>query len=224
MYMVLVGGGNVGLELAKRLIEADHEVLVLEKDARSAVRLIQLIGEENVLIGDGCEVVVQKSAGLERADVVVAVTGEDEDNLVVCQMAKALWNVDRVLARVNDPDHVEVFKQLGIDDTVSATGIIYSLLEQQISPDVVVPVGALGRGNLEIVEVELSSRSPVVGKKVRDLVLPAQTNIIWIVREDHGLGVTGDTDLLVGDMVVALVNRDHSIEFRAALHPVMAQG
>lgn len=222
MYMVIVGGGNVGRELAKRLIEADHEVLVLEKDGRNHERLSQLLGDENVLLGDGCEVVVQKQAGFERADVVVAVTGEDEDNLVVCQMAKVMWNVERVLARVNDPDHVEVFEQLGIDETVSATGIIYSLLEQQISPDVVLPVGALGRGNLEVVEVELSSRSPVVGKKVRDLQLPPETNIIWILRNDQGLGVTGDTELISGDMVVALVNRDHAGELRDALHPVMA--
>lgn len=224
MYMVLVGGGNVGLELAKRLIEAGHEVLLLEKDGRNASRLMQLLDEENVLIGDGCEVVIQKQAGFERADVVVAVTGEDEDNLVICQMAKVLWNVDRVLARVNDPDHVDVFEQLGIDETVSATGIIYSLLEQQISPDTVLPVGALGRGNLEVVEIELSSRSPVVGKRVRDLSLPPETNIIWILRNNQGLGVIGDTELLVGDMVVALVSRDHAGELRDALHPVMAQG
>ncbi len=222
MYMVVVGGGNVGLELSKRLVEADHEVLILEKDGRNMSRLTQILGEENVLLGDGCEVLVQKQAGFERADVVVAVTGEDEDNLVVCQMAKVLWNVDRVVARVNDPDHVEIFEQLGIGETVSATGIIYSLIEQQISPDVVLPVGALGRGNLEVVEVELSSRSPVVGKKVRDLALPPETNIIWILRNDQGLGVTGDTELLVGDMVVALVNRDHAGELRTALQPVVA--
>lgn len=222
MYMVVVGGGNVGLELAKRLIEAGHEILVLEKDSRNVSRLSDLIGEENVLFGDGCEVVVQKEAGFERADVVVAVTGEDEDNLVVCQMSKVLWNVERVLARVNDPDHVEIFEQLGINETVSATGIIYSLIEQQISPDVVMPVGALGRGNLEVVEVELSSRSPVVGKRVRDLNLPPDTNIIWILRNDQGLAVAGDTELLIGDMVVALVNRDHAGDLRDALHPVMA--
>lgn len=219
MYMILVGGGNVGLHLAKKLLSSGHEVLLLERDSRAAHRLAQHIGEENVMVGDGCEMLTQKDAGFERADVVIAVTGEDEDNLVVCQMAKAVWNVDRVLARVNDPDHEDIFAQIGIDDTVSATGIIFSLIEQQISPDVVVPVGALARGHLEIVELEIGVRSPVVGKRVRDLTLPAQTNLVWILREDSGIAVSGDTELRLGDMLVALVPREHADELRDLLEP-----
>jgi trk system potassium uptake protein TrkA len=219
MYMIIVGGGNVGLHLAKRLIQSEHEVLVLERDARQAVRLAQILGEENVMVGDGCETTTQKDAGFGRADVVVAVTGEDEDNMVTCQMAKTVWNVDRVLARVNDPVHEEVFWKIGIDDTVSATGIIYSLLEQQISPDVLLPVGALGRGNIEVVEVEISARSPVCNMKVRDIILPPGTNIVWILRNDHGLLVTGDTELLPQDFVVALVPRDSAEELREKVEP-----
>lgn len=214
MYMILVGGGNVGLHLARRLLSSEHEVLILERESRQASRLAQLIGEENVMTGDGCEVLTQKDAGFGRADVVVAVTGEDEDNLVVCQMAKTLWNVERVLARVNDPSHEEVFRKIGIDETVSATGIIYSLIEQQISPDVMLPVGALGRGDIEVVEVEISGRSPVAGKRVRDLVLPPQTNIVWILRDDQGILVSGDTSLTPHDFVVALVPRRHAEELR----------
>jgi trk system potassium uptake protein TrkA len=214
MYMILVGGGNVGLNLAKRLLNHGHEVLVLEKDSRNADRIASQLGEENVMVGDGCEMLTQKDAGFGRADVVVAVTGEDEDNMVVCQMAKAVWNVEKVLARVNDPDHEDIFRKIGIDETVSATGIIFALLEQQISPDVVLPIGALARGNLEVVEVELGNRSPVVGHLVRDLQLPPQTNLIWILRGDQGLAVSGDTDLQPGDMVVAVVPRDHADELR----------
>ena len=214
MYMILVGGGNVGLNLAKRLKQQGHEVLVLEKDTRQADRIANLIGEENVMVGDGCEMITQKDAGFGRADVVVAVTGEDEDNLVTCQMAKVVWNVDKVLARVNDPDHEDIFRKIGIDETVSATGIIFALLEQQISPDVVLPIGALARGNLEVVEVELGSRSPVVGQIVRELKLPPQTNLIWVLRGDQGLAVSGDTQLQQGDMVVAVVPRDHADELR----------
>lgn len=220
MYVVLVGGGNVGLQLAKRLLESDHEVLLLEKDGRQGQRLASLLGEENVMIGDGCEMLTQKEAGFGRADVVVAVTGEDEDNLVICQMAKVVWDVDRVLARVNDPDHEEIFRKIGIDETVSATAIIFSLLEQQISPDIVLPVGALGRGNMEVVEVELGSRSPVLGKRIRDLTLPVQTNFVWILRGDDGLGVHGDTLLEQGDMIVAIVPRDHAHDLRELLAPL----
>lgn len=214
MYMVLVGGGNVGLALSKRLIASGNEILLLEKDPRQAQRLAMLIGDENVAIGDGCEMSVQKEVGFGRADVVIAVTGEDEDNLVVCQMAKVVWNVDRVLARVNDPAHEAVFQRVGIDDTVSATGIIYSLLEQQITSDTLLPVGALGRGNIEVVEIRISNRSPVAGKRVRELRLPPQTNIVWVLRGDQGIGVDGDTELLPEDIIVALIPRDRANELK----------
>lgn len=214
MYMIVVGGGNVGLYLGKKLISAGHEVVILERDPRHGQRLASLIGEENVMVGDGCELLTQKDAGFGRADVVVAVTGEDEDNLVVCQMAKTVWNVDRVLARVNDPSHEDIFRQVGIDETVSATSIIYSLIEQQISPDCVLPVGALGRGNIEVVEVEISSRSPLVGLAVRTIPLPPQTNLVWILRDDQGLLVTGDTILQIGDFLVALVPREEAENLR----------
>lgn len=217
MYMILVGGGNVGLHLAKRLIANQHEVLLLERDVRQAQRLANLIGEENIMIGDGCELLTQKDAGFGRADVVVAVTGEDEDNLVVCQMAKVVWHVDRVLARVNDPSHEEIFAQVGIDDTISATGIIHALLEQQISPDVLVPVGALAKGNLEVVEIELSGRSTAIGKRVRELTLPSQTNLVWILRDGHGIAVDGDTILTAGDMLVAVLPREQAPELRTVL-------
>lgn len=217
MYMILVGGGNVGLYLGKRLIANGHEVLILERDPRQASRLASLIGEENVMVGDGCEMLTQRDAGFGRADVVVAVTGEDEDNMVVCQLAKEVWNVDRVVARINDPSHEELFRRIGIDDTVSATGIIHALIEQQISPDVVVPVGALAQGNLEVVEVELGPRSSVLGKKVRELSLPPQTNIVWVLRAGQGIAVDGDTTLTQGDMLVAVLPRDYAPDLRNVL-------
>ncbi len=215
--MILVGGGNVGLALGKRLIANGEEILLLEKDPVQAQRLASLLGEGNVAVGDGCEMSVQKEIGFGRADVVIAVTGEDEDNLVVCQMAKEVWHVERVLARVNEPDHESIFHRVGVDETVSATGIIYSLLEQQIQTDTMMPVGALGRGNIEVVEVRLGSRSPAVHKRVRDLMLPPQTNIAWALRGDQGLTVDGDTELLPGDVIVALIPRERANELRDLL-------
>jgi trk system potassium uptake protein len=205
MYMVIVGGGNVGLHLSKGLIAREHEVLLLEKDGRQAHRLAAMLGDEYVMHGDGCELHVQKAAGFNRADVVVAVTGEDEDNLVVCQLAKTVWNVDRVLARVNDPSHEEIFREIGIDDTVSATRIIFNLLDQQIESDELVPVGALHRGQVEVVESVLSNRSPWIGVSVRDLQLPPGTFLVFLLRDGVGQAVTGDTTFQAGDMVVGLV-------------------
>ena len=220
MYMIIVGGGNVGYNLGKRLLDSGHEVLLLERDASQVGRLSTLLSESNVMLGDGCEMLTQKDAGFARADVVVAVTGEDEDNLVICQMAKTVWDVNRVLARVNDPSHNDIFQKLGIDDTVSATAIIFALLEQQISPDVMLPIGALARGNIEVIEVELGPRSPVINKRVRDLPLPPQTNFVYIIRDDQGIQVDGDTVLHANDMLVALVSYDHAEDLKQMLSTV----
>jgi trk system potassium uptake protein TrkA len=217
MYHILIGGGNVGIQLAKRLIALGEEVLVIEKDATMAGKLANLLGDQYVMHADGCEVLTQKDAGFNRADVIVAVTGEDEDNFVVCQLAKEVWKTDRIIARVNDPSHEETFREIGIDETVSATGIIYSLIVQQISSDDMVPVAALHRGNLEIVESVLSSRSPLVGKKVGDLKLPAGSFIAYLVREGQGVQVSPTTELKDDDMLVAIVPVSAADQLREAI-------
>ncbi|MFW5697873.1 MAG: potassium channel family protein [Fimbriimonadaceae bacterium] len=217
MYIVIIGGGNVGIQLGKKLVTRGHEVLIIEKDWRTVQRLSNVIGDEHVMHGDACDLALQKSAGFNRADVVIAVTGEDEDNLVACQMAKEMYGVERVIARVNDPLHEEIFKQLGIDDTVSATGTIYNLIEQQISSDEMVPIGALHKGHLEVVENVLSSRSPVVGKRVRELDLPSGTFLVYLQRDGVGNRIDGDTELKSGDVVVALVPFKHADTLRGVL-------
>ncbi len=217
MYIIIVGGGNVGTVLAKRLIARGHEVLLLEKEIRQAQHLTNMLGEEHVMLGDACEVFIQKSAGFNRADVVVAVTGEDEDNLVACQMAKVLWKVDRVVARVNDSSHEDIFKEIGIDDIVSATGLIFNLIDQQISSGELIPVGALRKGQLEIVESVLGPRSPLVGREVRDLELPHGTFIVYLQREGAGMIVDGATVLQAEDTVVAMVPTESAAALKAVL-------
>lgn len=217
MYIVLVGGGNVGIQLAKRLIARGEEILVLEKDSATARKLATLLGEQYVMQGDGCEFHVQRESGFNRADVIVAATGEDEDNFVVCQLAREVWKIKRVIARVNDPSHEETFRQIGIDETVSATSIIYSLIVQQISSDDIVPVGALHRGNVEIVETNVSGRSPVVGKRVDEVKVPAGSLIAYLVRDGQGLQVTHETKIEPGDMLVAIVATKDADALREAI-------
>ncbi|HET6645516.1 MAG TPA: NAD-binding protein [Fimbriimonadales bacterium] len=216
MYVIVVGGGNVGTYLSRRLIDDDHEVLLLEKDPKQTQRLQALFGEASV-IGDGCEAEVQRQTGFERADVVAAVTGEDEDNLIVCQMAAMTWGVERTVARVNDPRHVPLFTELGVSSVVSATNILYNLIEQEISLGTVVPLAALRRGNIEVVEATLTSRSPSAGHKVRDLSLPPKSNIVWVLRGEEGYLADGETVLGPGDLVVALVPTEHASALREIL-------
>ncbi|MCU0315483.1 MAG: TrkA family potassium uptake protein [Fimbriimonadaceae bacterium] len=217
MYLILVGGGNVGIQLAKRLIAKGHEVLLLEKDGRTAGKLANLIGDENVMMGDGCELYTQKHAGFNRADVVVAVTGEDEDNFVTCQLAKEVWNVQRVVARVNDPSHEPTFRAAGIDDTVSSTGIIFSLIDQQISSDEFIPVGHLHKGHVEVVETVISHRSRLAGKVLREIELPNGSFVVYLLRDGVGIPITGETEFQVGDTVVALVPTARADDLRQVM-------
>ncbi|MDI9641436.1 TrkA family potassium uptake protein [Kamptonema cortianum] len=217
LYVIVVGGGNVGFQLGKRLIRRGHEVVVLEKSGDRAGALCNLLGDEYVMVGDGCDLLIQKEAGFNRADVVVAVTGEDEDNLIACQLAKEIWNVGRVIARVNDPSHEEVFREIGIDDTVSATGIIFSLIDQQISSDELLPVGHLQKGQIEVVESLLGEKSPLIGRPLSEITLPIGTSIVYLMREGSGLEVSPETVFEAGDMIVAVVPTARAEELRAIL-------
>jgi trk system potassium uptake protein TrkA len=213
MYVVIVGGGSVGYYLAKTLVRTQHEVLVLEKNRASHKQVAEELGEV-VMQGDGCEVRIMEEAGVGRADAVVAVTGEDEDNLVICQMAKLKFNVPRTIARINDPRNEHLFHALGIDATVNSTKIIYNLIEQEIESGEVIPLAALKRGNIEIVEVEISAKSPVLNKAIQQLQLPDDTLIISIIRNDHGMLPQAETKFEDGDSVIALVRADLEHELR----------
>ncbi len=131
-----------------------------------------------IVHGDGCEIRTMSEIGMGRANVVVAVTGDDEDNLVICQMAKRKFGVPRTIARVNDPKNEELFKELGIDQTVSSTRIIFNLLEQQIETGQVIPLAALKKGEIEVVEANITPGSAVAGLKIGQIDLPLNTLII----------------------------------------------
>src|SRR5579875_1411174 len=135
MYIVVVGGGKVGFYIAKGLIDEGHEVLIIERDQKDPHRsdsIAEELGSEVVLRGDGCEAATQEKAGVARADILIAVTGEDEDNLVACQVAKNRFKVPRAIARINNPKNELIFKLLGIDTTVSATSVILANIEQEL--------------------------------------------------------------------------------------------
>lgn len=214
MYIIIVGGGNIGYYLAKQLCAAKHEVLLLEKERTRYRILAEELGEV-IMQGDGCQADQQLEAGFGRADAVVATTGSDDDNLVVCQMAKMEFNVPRTISRVNDPRNEKLFHQLGIDATVSSTKIIYNLIEQEVGGGEMIPLAALNRGNIEIVEIEIGTKSPVLNRQVKDLNLPPDALIISIIRDEHAVLPSGDTVLQLHDSVIALVNADREPELRS---------
>jgi len=213
MYVILVGGGKIGYYLAKALMAEGHEVLLMEKDRKTADSLAEEFGDV-VLYGDGCEIRTMNEAGMGRANVVVAVTGDDEDNLVICQMAKSKFGVPRTIARVNDPKNEELFRSLGIDQTVSSTRIIFNLLEQQIETGKVILLAALKKGEMEVVEADITSGSPVAGQKVGQLGLPPGSLIISIIRDEHAILPHADTKLRIGDSVIAMIKAERERELR----------
>ncbi len=214
MYIIVAGGGKVGHYLTRALVDASHEVLVVEKDPARAHYLTEDLGEV-VTVGDACEVRTMREIGMERADVVVATTGDDEDNLVICQMAKLKFHVPRTISRVNNPSNEDIFHTLGIDATVSSTEIIFNLIEQQIETDQVIPLAALQRGNIEIVEIDLGKNSPVVGKKITAVQMPQDALVISIVRDGHAILPNIDVDFREGDSVIALVTATKESQLRA---------
>jgi trk system potassium uptake protein TrkA len=219
MYVIVVGAGKVGYYLAKELLEAPeaHEVLVIEQDPAKVDRVTQELGDI-ALRGDGCEASTMEAAGFGRADMVIAVTGDDEDNLVVCQVAKAKFSVPRTIARLNNPKNESIFKRLGIDTTVSATAAILAQIEQELPTHPLIHLLQLKGGGLEIVEIKVPKSAAIVGKRIGDLLLPQQSLITLIVDAEGVPRVPGnDTVIRAEDQIVAVTRRESEDGLRAAL-------
>ena len=216
MYIIVMGGGQVGYHLTRTLMQKEHEVLLVEKDPRRAARITKELGPV-VFEGDGCEFRTLQQVGTNRADVVAAVTGDDEDNLVMCQISKRKFGVPRTIARVNDPRNEEIFRRLGIDETVSSTKVIDDLIEQEMETGDVIPLAALRRGDLEIDEASIRQGSPAANVAIKDLPLPEESLISCIIRDGKAMIPQGDTVLHDDDVVIALVRANQAAALQAAL-------
>lgn len=215
MYFVVAGGGEVGFHLAKALLEAGHEIMLIESDRRRAAYIEEQLGSV-VLNAPADEGRFQKEAGCQRADAVIAVTGEDPVNLVICQLAKWNCNVPRVIARVNDPKNEIVFKALGIDETISSTRVLMSVIEQELPSSGFLPLMPLTGSHLELIEAEIAAGTPSAGKTVDALGLPAGAVIGGVVRKGAVLHADDDTRLEVGDRVIVLApTKDEAIVRKA---------
>jgi trk system potassium uptake protein TrkA len=203
MNIVIVGAGRIGFNLAQKLIQDKHSVTVIEKD-KAQCEGISLSLDAIVINGDGCEPRFLEDAEVGRADVVVAVTADDEDNLVVCQLAKEVFGVRRTVARVNNPKNEHIFTELGVDVPVNATKIIAKIIEEEVSFEDFINLMTFKRGKLALVRVDISSDSPVIDKRVKDLILPGNSVLVTIVRGENIIVPKGDTVLQKGDDVVAL--------------------
>ncbi len=214
MYIVVIGGGNVGYFLTKELLTAGHEVVIIEKNASRARQIADELGSI-VVPNDGCEGRYQEEAGMARADVIAAVTGDDEDNLVACQLAKMYFNVPRAIARVNNPKNERLFQKLAIDDTVSPTRSVLGAIEHDIPIHDLLHLAEVGE--LQVVEAQLEEGSPVIGRELRELALPEGSTIAMLVRGKRAQVAHPETRLQNGDKLLALTLAEREAELRSLL-------
>jgi trk system potassium uptake protein TrkA len=218
MYLLIAGGGKVGANFARALVrDGRHEVTLIEQRRDRYERLEQEL-EHHVLLGDATEIHVLERAGIARPpDVVAALTGDDEDNLVISQLAKEKYGVGKVIARVNDPRNQAHFDLLGISPTISATQTIMALIEHEVPEHELIHLLELRKENLEIVEVQIDKSSPSVGKRISGLKLPSGSQLISVMREGRAEIPDGETELQVGDQVLAILEPGKEDELRRVL-------
>jgi len=217
MYVIVAGGGKVGANVARSLLRLGHEVTLIEQERDRFERLEDEF-EHQVQRGDATELHVLERAGMARPpDIVLALTGDDEDNLVIAQLAREKYGVEQVIARVNDPRNQAHFDLLGISPTVCATSSIMALVEHEVPEHDLIHLLELRRENLEIVEVQIDRDSPSAGKRVEALELPDGARLISVMRSGRAEIAVGATQLEAGDQVLAILEPGKEDELRRVL-------
>lgn len=217
MYIILVGGGKVGYHLSKALLEEGHEVLLVEKDAATCEAVNEELGSI-CFRGDGCEAAILAEIGTDRADMLIAVTGDDEDNLVACQVAKHKFGVRRTIARIGDPKNEALFKKLGIDVTVSSTNIIMENIEEKVPTHPLTHLLTIEDKGLVIVEVKIPLDSTTAGKLVGELPLPPGCTLALVIgKERKPVVPTGETMLQAEDQIIAVTTPEAEKTLRTLL-------
>src|SRR5438270_7052202 len=217
MYALIAGGGKVGENLCRTLLRLGHEVTLVEQRG-DRFEWLEHEFEHQVLRGDATEIFVLEAAGIARPpDVVVAVTGDDEDNIVICQIAREKYDVEKVIARVNDPRNQAHFDLLGISPTVSATSYVMALIEHEVPEHELIHLLELRKENLEIVEVLINKDSPSAGKEIERLGLPEGAQLISVMRNGQAQIASGSTKLEPGDQVLAILQPGKEDELRRVL-------
>jgi trk system potassium uptake protein TrkA len=216
MYLIVVGGGKVGVNLTRELEDQGHEVTLIE-NSRSRYNSIEQEFEHRVQYGDASELWVLERAGIVRADMVIAVTGDDEDNILICQVAKEKYAVDRIIARVNNPRNRQHFDLLGISPVVSATGLILNLIEHEVPHHNLVRLLDLESEKIEIIELRIPDDSPIAGKRILDIETPERTLLISVLREGTGFVPDAESVLQAGDDILAVLDPAKENSLKLAL-------
>lgn len=201
MRSIIVGGGKVGYYLFKTLHERGHSVVLIERNRDTCLRIAEDI-DADVMFGDGTDLDVLRDAGIEHTDIIAAVTGTDEENLVICKIAKLNFNINNAIARVNNPKNMDMFKTLGIDTTVCSTAVIASLIESEVSQEDVRIISTFERGAMVLAEVVINEKMVWNNVKIVDMTLPEDCVFVSILRGSDIIYPKGDTLIQKGDKVL----------------------
>jgi len=216
MFVIVVGGGRVGYYLAKELLAEGHEVVLMEKDAENSRRIADELGAI-VVNRDGCEGTHLEEAGANRATIVAAVTGDDEDNLVASQMAKHHFDVPRTIARVNNPRNEALFRHLGVDEIISPTRMALAAIEQDIPVHELLHLAQLEGGELDLIEAQIADDSPALGRRPTDIDLPDGCSLFVLIRDDRAQAIRPETIFQSGDKVIAITKIECELELHKQL-------
>jgi trk system potassium uptake protein TrkA len=213
MFVTIAGGGKVGYYLTKTLIPLKHKVVIIERQKELCTKVANDLGIP-VYHGDATDTEILSDIGISDADVFVAVTGQDENNLISCQLAKRNFGVKKTIARVNNPKNIDVFKRLGVDIAVSSTSIIAELIEQEIDYYGLRTLLELKNGKVVISEIVIEDGSPASGKMLKDINLPKGCIIISIIRNDDAIIPHGSTQLEAEDFIILVSSADNQHQLR----------
>ncbi|KNY25119.1 potassium channel family protein [Pseudobacteroides cellulosolvens] len=213
MFIVIVGGGKVGYYLIKSLIPHNHKIVVFDPVAEICHKIANELNIP-VINGDGTDIDKLTKIGLSDADIFIAVTGKDEDNLIACQLAKKNFGVKRTIARVNNPKNITVFERLGVDIAVSSTSIITDLIEQEVDDSGIKTIMKLKKGKIVLTEIDVRSTHAICDKLLKDIQLPRDCILISIIRDDEIIIPNGYTMIKSGDCIIAATSKEKQQELK----------
>ncbi|MGI9951829.1 NAD-binding protein [Moorellaceae bacterium AZ2] len=216
MYVIVAGGGKVGYNLTRTLLDNGHEVSLIEKEAQRCRWLEDHLGAV-IVHGDATEVATLEAAGAGRAQVLAAVTGFDEDNILICRLAQCVFGVRRVIGRVNFPQNEDTFRLLGINHVVNSTRLIYQLMLQELNVAGLIPLLTFKGGEIEFVDIRLSPAAPAAHVAVKNLILPDRCLLLAILRNEDLIFPRGDVVLQPGDHIIAATATAEAEALRRAL-------
>lgn len=216
MKALIIGGGKVGYFLVKTLLDNHMKVVLIEKD-RDRAELISKELNIEVLCGDGSDITILQDADIQRCEIVAAVTGNDEENLVICQIVKVSFPKCKTIARINNPKNIAMFRQLGVDKTVCSTQVIAGMIKTEMTDESVKIIQTFDNGTMNLAEIPINPKHPWIKKAIRDIKLPANLVLISVTRRHEVIYAKGDTMILEGDKVMGVGTLDAMDHLKATL-------